>query len=44
MGVEVEGAEGVQEGSHQVKYKPLYLTWQGRMMCEICGVEEKDHA
>lgn len=34
-------ADGVMtEGKH----KPVYLTWRGRMVCEICGVQEKDHA
>lgn len=25
------------------KHKPVYLTWRGRTVCQICGKEEAKH-
>ena len=27
----------------EVKHKPMYITWRGRAVCQICGVEESQH-
>ena len=25
------------------KHKPMYITWRGRAVCQICGEEERNH-